>query len=57
MFSTKCYLDVENGSRKTSPSKPDGFASSPARGASGEKGKFPVLPRPLLGRSGGIAKQ
>ena len=31
--------------------------SSPSRGASGEEEKFSAMPRPPLGRGGGIAKQ
>jgi len=30
-------------------------ASSPSRGASGEEMKFPVMPKPPLGRGGGTA--
>ena len=32
-------------------------ASSPSRGASGEEAKLSGMPRPPLGRGGGIAKQ
>ena len=43
--------------RKTSQSKPAALPAPLPRGASGEKEKFPVLPKPLLVRRGGIAKQ
>ena len=45
MFSTKNYLVVET---KNLPVKAGRLCQLPDRGASGEKGAFPVLPRPLL---------
>ena len=33
------------------------FDSSPSRGASGEEARLSGMPRPPLGRGGGIAKQ
>ena len=50
-------LACRSGSVFVQPLSLASLDSSPSRGASGEEEKFSAMPRPPLGRGGGIAKQ